>query len=190
MSSLDLRPYQLLAVQNLRAGLGGGDTRQMPPAELLREWFSYDAGIGRLLWKKRSGNKATRGVIAGCRQEANGYRYVQFKGRSYREHRLIWVICTGCESFGDLDHINGIRDDNRIENLREIGRCGNAQNERIARKNNRSTGVLGVYKVGKTYRAIITVRRCRIDLGRFETVELASASYLAAKRELHEGCTI
>lgn len=161
----------------------------MPHAELLREWFAYDVRLGRLFWLKRSGNKATAGVIAGCKQ-ANGYRYIQFQGKSYREHRLIWAICTGAELVGDLDHINGIRDDNRIENLRDIGRHGNAQNERVARKSNRGTGILGVYKVGSKFRAIITACGDRIDLGRFATAEEASTAYLSAKRSMHVGCSI
>lgn len=187
--SLTLRPYQAAAVQNLRLGLGKGVRRSLPPVELLREWFAYDAQCGRLVWLKRSGNKATAGVVAGYAQR-NGYRYVEFQGKSYREHRLVWAICTGEESVGDLDHINGIRDDNRIENLRDIGRHGNAQNERTARKSNRSTGLLGVYRVGRKFRAIITAHGERIDLGRFTSAEEASEAYLKAKRELHEGCTI
>jgi hypothetical protein len=185
----ELRPYQAAAVQSLRLGLGVGAIRELPPVELLRDWFSYDADAGRLIWKKRSGNKATAGVVAGNKQR-NGYRYIEFQGKAYREHRLVWAICKGEIAFGDLDHINGVRDDNRIENLRDIGRSGNAQNERKARKSNRSTGVLGVYKAGNKFRAIITANGKRTDLGRFETVESAQDAYLTAKRSLHAGCTI
>lgn len=185
----ELRPYQAAAVQNLRLGLGAGAVRDLPPVEVLREWFSYDPQSGRLIWRKRSGNKATAGVVAGNKQ-SNGYRYIQFQGKSYREHRLVWAICKGESAVGDLDHVNGVRDDNRIENLRDIGRSGNAQNERRARKSNKSTGILGVYKAGDKFRAIITANGRRVDLGRFDTAEHAQDAYLTAKRSLHAGCTI
>ena len=92
---------------------------------------------------------------------------------------------------GDLDHINGIRDDNRLENLRDNGRNSNAQNERKARSNNKSTGLLGAYKRCKTaFRAIIHVNGSPLHLGTYKTAQEAHDVYVLAKRKYHAGCTI
>ena len=157
---------------------------------LIREYFDYNAQTGALVWKKKPAIAVSAGDLAGNIQPSNGYRYVSFKGYSIRAHRLIWALFYGEWPEGDLDHINGIRSDNRISNLRDAGRCSNAQNERKARKNNKSTGLLGSYKAGNRYRAIIHVDGNPVHLGRFDTAEDAHAAYVAAKRKFHAGCTI
>ena len=58
----------------------------------------------------------------------DGYRSVHMLGFSWPEHRLIWKVVTGQEPKGYIDHINGVRDDNRFENLRDVSPQGNALN--------------------------------------------------------------
>jgi hypothetical protein len=67
----------------------------------------------------------------------------------------------------DIDHINGIRHDNRLKNLREVDRYANAQNATMMRNN--TTGATGVYRTSNNrWRAIIHANGVRIDLGRFD----------------------
>ena len=157
---------------------------------LIREYFDYSAQTGILTWKKKPAISVTVGDVAGYIDRSSGYRRVSFKGYGIREHRLIWAIVHGKWPEGDLDHINGIRSDNRISNLRDAGRCANAQNQRKASKNNKSTGLLGAYKDRSRYRAIIRVDGKPLHLGHFDTAEDAHAAYVAAKRNFHVGCTI
>lgn len=159
---------------------------------LASELLRYNPSTGELFWAVRPAQRVQAGTLAGGVQRANGYRYVSIGGKSIRAHRLAWAIFYGEWPAGDLDHINGKRADNRIENLRDAGRSANAQNERKARRTNKSTGLLGAYRVGETdrYRAIIHVDGKPKHLGRFDTAEAAHAAYVEAKRKFHAGCTL
>jgi len=94
---------------------------------------------------------------------------------------------------GILDHINGNKSDNRIENLRESDHQKNSQNQRKATKRN-LTGFLGVSVdrscIPRPYVARIKAGGKNIRLGQFQTPEQAHEAYVKAKRELHAGCTI
>ena len=102
---------------------------------------------------------------------------------------MLWI--TGAWPEHDVDHINGVRNDNRWSNLREVTRTVNIQNQRIAQTRN-VAGLLGVSfeKARNKYKAGIVAGGKYHNLGRFNTAEEAHAAYLKAKRELHEGCTI
>lgn len=64
------------------------------------------------------------------RSSPTGHRALSLCGGSWPEHRVIWKIETGREPEGFIDHINGIRDDNRIENLRDVTPRENMLNTR------------------------------------------------------------
>src|SRR6185312_6411116 len=87
-----------------------------------REAFEYNPKTGELIWKLRR-NKAGRvngrefGLVAG-HIFGNGYRYVGIDGGTYLAHRLIWFIVTGKWPKSLIDHINGVKSDNRWRNLR------------------------------------------------------------------------
>lgn len=161
-------------------------SKPMPTHKLVREWFDYDTETGHLLWKKSPAICVSVGQRAGCVQKKTGYRYIHLKGGNYRAHRLVWLFVNGCDPLGDLDHINGTRDDNRVENLRDAGRCANAQNIRKARSDN-SSGLLGAHKHGRKFRAVIVANGKRHILGVYDTPEQAHKEYMSAKRRLHIG---
>lgn len=145
------------------------------------ELFSYDEGSGVLLWRVSKG-KAAAGSAAGARQ-ANGYLRVQVDGLFYAVHRLIWFMATGDWPTHDLDHINGVRDDNRLSNLRPATRSQNLMNTRLRSDN--TTGVKGVrIKRGK-YQARIKVNGKEISVGTYASLEEASAARREAERKIH-----
>lgn len=90
-----------------------------------------------------------------------------------------------------IDHINGIPNDNRIVNLRDVDASINRQNQRKAQSRSKS-GLLGVcwYKAGSKWQAEISVHGEKHHLGRFNSKEAAHTAYITAKRELHAGYTI
>ena len=90
-----------------------------------------------------------------------------------------------------IDHINGIKDDNRIINLRLANNFINSQNKHKSPKNN-TTGYFGVSidNAAKKFRARIVHNNKSIHLGMFSDPKEAELAYLKAKREIHEGCTI
>jgi hypothetical protein len=105
-----------------------------------------------------------------------------------------WLYVHGEWPKHTIDHINGIRSDNRIENLRDVPTRTNLENTRSQSRKN-ETGFMGVSRNKTSVRAdswvaAITVNRKTIHLGVYETPEQAHAAYIQAKRRLHEGCTI
>ena len=128
------------------------------------------------------------GCVAGSLQQ-NGYVHIGIDRYRYLAHRLAWFVTHGAWPTGQIDHINGIRADNRIENLRDVSPSMNSENQRKARKDSRS-GVLGVGCAKGTWQATITVKQKVLHLGTFETIDAASDAYLKAKRRFHLGCTL
>lgn len=84
------------------------------------------------------------------------------------------------------------RDDNRLNNLRDVSASVNSQNLRGVTRRNVSTGFLGVtqHKLLKKFQSQITCNGKTHYLGLFSSAEAAHSAYLEAKRRLHEGCTI
>lgn len=160
-------------------------------AARLRDVLNYDPASGvftRLQCEQRP-DVAGRPTSEG--RHSNGYQRIAVDGGRYYSHRLAYLYMTGAWPEHEVDHINGIRHDNRWANLRAATPRLNQQNKRRARVDSQS-GVLGVswdaargwwvarIKVADTYKY----------LGRFETKTEARAAYLSAKRQHHAGCTI
>lgn len=155
----------------------------------VRELLCLDEATGVLTWRIARGKMAA-GSLAGTPQNA-GYRQVRLDGVRILEHRVIWLMVHGSWPQGDVDHINGIRSDNRPGNLRDVSRLVNLQNQRRPHQIGTS-GRLGVTwdKRNKFWKAAIRVNGRSKHLGRFDDLDAASAAYIQAKRRLHAGCTI
>jgi hypothetical protein len=111
----------------------------------------------------------------------SGYRYIGVDNEKIIEHRLAWFYVHGVWPAEDLAHINRVRSDNRIANLREVSRSENCQNQPIRRTN--KSGVTGVYyhKVSGKWAVSINVNRRQIHLGVYDTVEEAISVRRAAE---------
>jgi len=79
--------------------------------------------------------------------DKDGYLIIKIKGKQFKAHRLVFMYFNGRFPYKETDHINRIRTDNRIENLRECDRTQNVRNSSI--KPNKDTGVVGV-RIDKT----------------------------------------
>lgn len=160
-------------------------------AERLRELFHYDLVTGvftRLVAVGRHGRYKV-GDVAGT-LKPDGYNIVCVDGTQYKAHRLAWLYVYGVWPSGLIDHKYGKEAGNGIENLREGNNTFNMQNERCARANNKSSGLLGAHAHGKRWRSQIKVDGVLIRLGTADSPEEAHQLYLEAKRRLHPGCTI
>ncbi len=157
-------------------------------ADRLRELLSYDRDTGVFEWIRPTNARIKAGAQPAC-TDTGGYVVIRIDGELHRAHRLAWLYVHGSFPSGPIDHRNGDRADNRIANIRAASGEVNAQNRRVARNDNK-LGILGVCKSRGKFLATITAFGRRHHLGYFPTAELASASYLSAKRRLHEGCTI
>lgn len=107
----------------------------------VKSLLSYDEETGAFRWLRNRGRTARAGDIAGCVDE-RGYRRICISGRKYRAHRLVFLLKTGAmPEF--VDHINGVRDDNRWCNLRPADATINARNA-ARRKDGKHVAVTGV----------------------------------------------
>ena len=145
----------------------------------------YCAETGRIT---HINNKPRKDTVKSDRKR----RYIKLNKRQYLVHRVAWMVSHGpIPDDMEIDHINGDESDNRVSNLRLASKSMNQQNKRNPRKDS-SSGLLGVgwFDAAKKWRAQITVNKKTIYLGCFTEKEDAHNAYLAAKRQLHIGCTI
>ena len=150
---------------------------------VIRGLLSYDPETGVFRWLK-GGHGIVSGAAAGA---IGGGGYLQFRidGRKHYAHRLAWLYVYGRWPEDQIDHINGIRSDNRIANLREATRAENQQNRAIQR--NSTSGAIGVnwHKRNKKWRAEIKKHGKRTHVGYFDSIEDAVAARIKAKAEIH-----
>lgn len=149
----------------------------------LLESLSYDAETGKFVRLVASSN-AKVGSVAGSKNK-QGYLVIWLFGKPYLAHRLAWFYVNGDWPAGQIDHVNMVRHDNRIANLRDSTRSQNGCN-RPAPANNK-TGHKGVHwhKRDKMYRATCTVNGKLVQIGYFKDVESAIAARTAFAEKHH-----
>jgi hypothetical protein len=151
--------------------------------------IDYDPQTGIFRWRKHRGSSATikAGREAG-RIAAHGYRQIFLKERRYYASRLAWLLVTGEWPQDQMDHANGVKDDDRFENLRPCTQSENMANCRRSKGN--TTGFKGVSFVPthngpNKYKAGIKKNNKPYFLGWFPTAEVAAAARVGAAAILH-----
>ena len=153
--------------------------------EKLKEMFRLkDGNLERL---DRRFNKEGKWVVVQNKGNAKGgYCQVKFNGKNIRYHAVIWILLTGenIPKGYTLDHINGNRVDNRIENLRLVTQRENTQN----RKEHRKGKLVGCYfkKLAGRYESKINIEGKQIYLGLYATEEEAHNAYVSACEHIEE----
>lgn len=157
-------------------------------AEELRVLLSYAPETGLFTWLLPTGNRAKKGRIAGKISGA-GYVYIGLRGKSFLAHRLAWLYVHGSWPVAQIDHINRIRVDNRLCNLRSISASGNMQN--LPNRKDNTSGMRGVVwrKDISKWQAQIRVGGQHFGLGVFSLAEDAEAAYIAAVAAYHPYAT-
>ncbi|MCK4830081.1 HNH endonuclease [bacterium] len=121
---------------------------------ILHALFTYDPKTGYLYWIKDLGrSKKYKGRLD---YKAKGYLRACIFGETYQIEKLVWQYHNGYYPEKILDHLNGIPDDNRIENLREASVGENARNSSLAKNN--SSGIRGIYFNKKDNAWFVTIR--------------------------------
>lgn len=142
--------------------------------ERLRTALDYDPETGLLRWTKSMVGKKRRGDIAGSREKA-GYRKLICFGKTYFVHRVAWMLHYGESPPKIIDHINGVRDDNRIANLRG---CTDSQNNMNRRPRRSGHGLKGVTNLPDgRFMAHVTKEGRSYYGGYFHTREAAARAY-------------
>jgi len=137
--------------------------------------LEYDPQTGIVTWQRNGRvNPKYAGKEAGNRNKG-GYIDIRCKNHRMYAHRVAWLLTYKEWPKGQVDHINGIRDDNRIENLRVVDNQQNHKNMKQHKGN--TSGATGVYwnKRAKKWQAYICVDKEQIYLGIYDTIEEAAA---------------
>ena len=148
--------------------------------EFLKSQLVYDPDTGLFFWLT-PGIKRRIGDLAGKINKV-GYVMISFQGKAFFAHRLAWMYVHGHFPPVQTDHINGVRHDNRIVNLRA---CTSSENHQSAARQVGVTGFRGVSKGKWGFRAEIGVGGRQYNLGNYETPEEAHGAYLRAKANMH-----
>lgn len=153
--------------------------------ELLKlslELFNYIDG--NLIRRKQTSSRSLVGQVAGTKN-TDGYIRVQINGKFYAAHKLIYLMWHGV--YPDcIDHINGNRSDNRIENLREVTRSQNQWNRKTGKNN--TSGIKGVvFDTNRNkWTASLYIDGKQKTLGRFDDIKLAELVVQKARDKHHK----
>lgn len=150
----------------------------------LKELLSFDPNTGIFTWLVSSNKKIKIGDVAGyC--DFHGYIVITVYGIKHKAHRLAWLYVYGSLPPNEIDHINKIKHDNRIYNLRIATKSENQWNH--GKNINNTSGYKGVGwdKRRQKWRSYIRVFGKQNHLGYFDTKEEAYASYCVSATESH-----
>lgn len=169
--------------------------KPLPSPEVLRQLLRYEPETGKLFWKERgaewfsaewqrrqwnkrlAGTEAFRTVYG-----PRGYLQGSIFNEMYMSHRIVYCMHFGDPGVLEIDHLDGNRTNNRIENLRAVSGMENAKNRGLGKNN--TAGVLGLYynKADRFWYARIRVARVDHYLGRFSDLEAATEARREAER--------
>ena len=152
----------------------------------LNEYLEYNHETGVITWKKKPSNRVNVGAEA-KKLETNGYVRIGFRRVLYQAHRVAYLLYHGEWPEGDIDHINGNREDNRIANLRVVTTRENGWN----RVEHREDGLIPCVLFDKRrkvnpWRTQVHANGRHINVGQFPIKEEAIAARDRALAELKE----
>lgn len=154
----------------------------------LRELFAYDPDTG-ILTRRVSISNGLAGSVAGTPGK-RGHMTVSVDRKLLYVHRIIWAMQTGAWPEFEVDHRDTDPTNNRWTNLRDVPHVVNVQNRRAPNVAHIGQRLLGAFRQGSRFTSKIRAGGVLHRLGTFDTAEAAHAAYVAAKRRLHEGCTL
>lgn len=140
--------------------------------------LQYNPETGEFTWKIDNVS-IKAGSIAGTKSD-RGYTIIAVGGRRYRAHNLAWFFVHGVWPTKLIDHINHVRTDNRIVNLREVDHSDNCKNKSLAINN--SSGHTGIHWCKTRERWVVQIGN-RITVGRYKKIENAIAARDQANKD-------
>lgn len=151
--------------------------------ETITKFLNYNPETGLFTWRVKTSYKTSVGGTAGTITQY-GYISLNLKSKQMLAHRAAWAVYYGKWPDAEVDHINRIKTDNRITNLRLATRTQNANNG--GPKANNKLGVRGVWKKRNKYVAEIWRAGVKTTIGYFGTLEEAKKAYddAAAERDM------
>lgn len=161
-------------------------TKNLPPVEYLRKRLRYEPETGKLFWldceeMPKDWRTKYAGQEAFTASNARGYRVGAIDNKLFLAHRVIFAICNGYYPIHNIDHINGIKADNRMENMRDVTQLENMKN--VSMKRNNTSGYCGVkwHAQRQKWNACIKIFGKTKSLGLFDKIEDAAAARMRAQ---------
>lgn len=147
----------------------------------LKKLFHYTPETGIFTRLLCTANCTKIGDVAGS-LTVEGYLTIYIDGKANKSHRLAWLYVHGKFPPLEIDHINGVKSDNRMCNLRSVTHSKNGRNQKLRASN--TSGVMGVcwYKGRAKWQAVINVNKKRRNLGYFDFKDDAIRVRLAAEK--------
>lgn len=153
--------------------------------ERLKELFDYQDG--QLIWKVKKAQCVKIGTAAGwANRDVHGQQYinVEIDNKSYKVHRLVFMYHHGYFP-SRIDHIDGNRFNNKIENLREVTASQNAQNSKFRKSNTSGHKNVSFDKRNKRWRVMVRVNGVNKSFGYYDDLELAGLVAAEARDKFH-----
>lgn len=159
------------------------DIIEQPTQEMVQSLFDYKEGY--LYWKVSTTNSIKVGDVAGKSVNDSGYNIVGIAGKTYRLHRIIFLYHNGYLP-KIVDHIDGNRSNNKIENLRSANDFQNSRNARLSKRN--TSGIKGVCWARHVNKWLVQVRQggSKKYLGLYDDLELAELVAIEARNLFHK----
>lgn len=167
-----------------------GDKQDWISLATARKYLSYDPETGIITYAlpvhKYDGRVLEAGTEAGCINK-EGYRQISLNGRQYLSHRLAWFLHYGEWPKQYLDHVDGIRTNNSISNLKDVSHQENMNNKDASRKalNKRYPGVSYDAKE-KLFKAVAEYGDKKEVVGLFDDPKLAYMARVDRIEEMRE----
>lgn len=170
------------------------------PVSLLHTLFELRAQTGELFYKRRAteffantGWKQDRAAkiwntrFAGKKvnsRDQHGYIKASINGVSFKAHRIVFAMAHNKWPMGEVDHINGVKDDNRPSNLRDVTHNENSKNQRL--KNTNTTGGAGISTDRRTGLFVVSITSDgkKVHIGQYDEIQKAKIAREAAARAL------
>jgi len=151
------------------------------PIALTKAVF-YDPLTG-VFRRNKAAPRSPSGSVLGIPNDKGYLRFDVLGHSAIMAHRLAWYYCYGRWPHGQIDHINGCRSDNRIENLRDVEEWVNHVN--FHNRKPGKLGVLGVVARGKRFVGHVKLKGKKYETRGYLTVLEAKAARDALALELH-----
>jgi hypothetical protein len=153
----------------------------------LKSLLNYDKDTGLFFWKNRpesffkskrayvQWNKRYADKLAGTTKNDSGYVIISINKELFRAHRLAWMFVYGTMPTNQIDHINGVRNDNRLGNLRDTKQGENHKNKRLLSTNKTGYHGITMHTSGK-YRVKAWSKNVQYNLGYYLKIDDAIAA--------------
>lgn len=164
-----------------------GGIRAKMEVEDLRQLLSYNPETGELVWltrdeswfKKAADAKGWNKKYAGTKAFQTlhyGYLHGHIFKKHYFAHRVAWAIHYGSWPTGQIDHVNGLRSDNRIANLRDVSHSDNQKNAKLRHDNKAGMPGIDWKKHVSSWRVRVSREGKRHLVGYFKNLDEAVAA--------------